>query len=132
MGSDSQTWKADKTLQAYLLQEAEATSRAAKVQWCQQNGLDVANLQHDGIFVRKWDETRWSVQDIEKGMERAASNACGYEVQIEGKRIGDDTWQLPSLTEITQPPNSTGGGLFFIQIGVYSYLLPYSPYLSRI
>ena len=73
LGTESIMWKADKTLQAYLLQEAEATSRAAKIRWCQQKGLEVANLQHDGIFVRTWDESQWSAKDIERGMEQAAS-----------------------------------------------------------
>ena len=38
-------------VKSYLLQEAEAVSRAAKVAWCEAHGLRVVNLQHDGILV---------------------------------------------------------------------------------
>ena len=40
------------TLKSYMLQEeAEAASREAKIRWCEQAGVRVVSLQHDGIVA---------------------------------------------------------------------------------
>jgi hypothetical protein len=75
--------KAEKTAKSYVLQEAEAASRNAKIGWCRANGLDVADLQHDGIVVVGVDDTEEARERAAKGMARAASEACGYEVGVE-------------------------------------------------
>eukprot|EP00966_Prymnesium_polylepis_P102706 2379180-Prymnesium_polylepis.1 len=55
-------------VKSYLLQEAEAVSRAAKMAWCQAKRLRVVNLQHDGIVVyalplpEKKTRRRWTLR----------------------------------------------------------------------
>ena len=74
--------RADLTAASYILQEAEATSREAKIRYCVANGIEVLNLQHDGIVV--FDVVDQSKADA---MGAAATAACGYPVQVEAKRI---------------------------------------------
>ena len=55
----SKKWdKASLTAKSYILQEAEATSREAKLWECKKRGIQVGSLQHDGIlcYVRKEEE----------------------------------------------------------------------------
>ena len=75
--------KAERTAKSYVLQEAEAASRNAKIGWCRANGLDVADLQHDGIVVVGVEDTEEARKRAAEGMARAASRACGYEVGVE-------------------------------------------------
>ena len=56
---NSKKWgKASLTAKSYILQEAEATSREAKLWECKKRGIQVGSLQHDGIlcYVRKEEE----------------------------------------------------------------------------
>ena len=39
------------TPKSYMLQEAEAASREAKIKWCEQANVRVVSLQHDGIVA---------------------------------------------------------------------------------
>jgi hypothetical protein len=75
--------KAERTAKSYVLQEAEAASRNAKIGWCRANGLDVADLQHDGIVVIGVEDMEEGRRQAAEGMARAASRACGYEVGVE-------------------------------------------------
>ena len=63
-------------LKSYLLQEAEATAREAKIAWLEANGMRVTSLQHDGVMA----SGTVGQEQIEKGTSEAASLACGFEV----------------------------------------------------
>ena len=72
----SQRAKAKLTAKSYILQEAEAASRAAKIRWCRAEGIEVSSLQHDGIMmggIQESDEAR-----VATGLSQAATAACGY------------------------------------------------------
>merc|ERR1711965_397598 len=45
----------ERTLRSYVLQEAEAVSRRAKIHWAREHlgGDSIINLQHDGVVVRR-------------------------------------------------------------------------------
>ena len=73
-------------LKSYLLQEAEATSRAAKMAWCAERGLNVVSLQHDGIVIDALPDGL-SADEAAELMSSAASRAAGYEVVVEAKGI---------------------------------------------
>ena len=68
-------------MKSYLLQEAEAVSREAKVHWCREKGLRVLNLQHDGIFVESLPEGL-TAAEVAELLGAAASRAAGYEVIV--------------------------------------------------
>eukprot|EP00966_Prymnesium_polylepis_P083907 1942753-Prymnesium_polylepis.3 len=72
---------------SYLLQEAEAVSRAAKMAWCAEHALRVINLQHDGIVVYGLPDGA-TQQDVERDLSAAASAASGYQVVVEAESIG--------------------------------------------
>ena len=74
-------------VKSYLLQEAEAVSRAAKMEWCAQHGVRVVSIQHDGVVVASIPHG-WSAKEMAEQLGMAASGACGYEVVVEGKWIG--------------------------------------------
>ena len=76
--------KAGRTAKSYVLQEAEATARNAKVAWCYANGLRVTDLQHDGIMVAGIQPG--SELDVAAGMEAAAKAACGFDVGVDIKQ----------------------------------------------
>ena len=86
-GKASKEGKVDRTLKSYLLQEAEATSREAKIRWCEERGLAVTSLQHDGIFISNLADGM-SLGDTEDELSRVATEACGFEVVVKGKKIG--------------------------------------------
>ena len=71
--------KAPLTVKSYLLQEAESTSRLAKVRWCEGRGIQVMSIQHDGIMVKIGKDRHEEIRD---GMSQRASMACGYEVEV--------------------------------------------------
>ena len=73
------TWK------SYLLQEAEATSREAKIRWCVANGKKVFGLQHDGIVVQSGDDASEETA-MAAAMEVAATKEAGYSVKIKAER----------------------------------------------
>ena len=72
------------TLKSYMLQEAEAASREAKIKWCERAGVRVVSLQHDGIvaIVRAGEESDRAAE----GMAKEATAACGYGVKVIPKR----------------------------------------------
>ena len=80
--------KRQNTWKSYMLQEAEAASREAKLSWCWQNEVRVVSLQHDGVQVEASGEE--DMERIAKGIARAATAACGYTVKIDAKR--GTTW----------------------------------------
>ena len=71
-------------VKSYLLQEAEAVSRAAKVAWCEAQGLRVVNLQHDGILVSGLPEGLDPHETAEL-MSTAAASRAGYEVIVKAE-----------------------------------------------
>ena len=68
------------TLKSYMLQEAEAASREAKLRWCKEEKVRAISLQHDGVVAM----VRGAVQQglAAQGMAQVATAACGYRVQI--------------------------------------------------
>ena len=76
--------KRQNTWKSYVLQEAEAASREAKLSWCWQNDVRVVSLQHDGVQVEAAGEAE--MERIARGIAKAASAACGYAVKIDAKR----------------------------------------------
>jgi ribonuclease HI/GNAT superfamily N-acetyltransferase len=81
--------RADLCAASYLLQEAEATSREAQIRCCVAQGLEVINLQHDGIVV--YGVAPEAVSAVSSRLAAAASTACGFPLTVEAKRIGG-TW----------------------------------------
>ena len=70
-------------LKSYLLQEAEATARDAKVAWFESQGMRVTSLQHDGVLVASNGNDQ---QSLEKGSSNAATQACGFQVEVVGPK----------------------------------------------
>ena len=68
-------------MKSYMLQEAEAASREAKLRWAAESGVRVISLQHDGRVVAmvKGEER---VQAAAEAMACAATAACGYGVKV--------------------------------------------------
>jgi hypothetical protein len=78
-----------KRLKSYLLQEAEAVARAAKMEWCEAHGVQVMGQQHDGIMVAHWPDSLGLGGDaLAEQLSMAASAACGYEVQVAASCVG--------------------------------------------
>jgi hypothetical protein len=71
---------------SYLLQEAEAVSRNAKIEWCDTNGIQVLNLQHDGMVGFGMPAGMDSGM-VAAHMAAAASVACGYQVEVEAEQL---------------------------------------------
>jgi len=76
------------TLKSYVLQEAEAVSREAKIGESSAAGLRVVGLQHDGIALM-------GIKDGEEGgmarrMGEAATRAVGYTTSVVLDRVGCD------------------------------------------
>ena len=70
-------------LQSYLLQEAEAVGREAKLR-AARGGLRAVSLQHDGVSflgVPEGGEEAWG-----KELSVAVTLASGYQVEVEAKR----------------------------------------------
>eukprot|EP00966_Prymnesium_polylepis_P055077 1273377-Prymnesium_polylepis.1 len=65
------------TLKSHLLQEAEAVARLAKREWCAANGVTVAGLQHDGIFITSLPDGL-GMEDVAEQLGMAASRSTGY------------------------------------------------------
>ena len=72
--------KATSTAQSYVLQEAEAVSRFAKVRMCERMGLRVTNLQHDGITASP--HPSLSRERVAERLSVAATAASGYTVVV--------------------------------------------------
>ena len=75
-----QQGKVERTLKSFRLQEGEAVARQAKVRWCARHGLQVYQLQHDGIAVEK----KGDMAQIAQGMSEVASEACTLKVVVVG------------------------------------------------
>ncbi len=74
--------KASQTAQSYILQEAEAVSRFAKISQCESLGLRVTNLQHDGITTML--HPSLSHEQVAAHVSRAATAGSGYRVVVVG------------------------------------------------
>ena len=75
----------DMTLKSYLLQEAEAVSREAKLAAAAVGGLRVVGLQHDGIALvgmRDGEEA-----DVAGRLSAASTAACGYNTTVVVERV---------------------------------------------
>ena len=79
--------KAEKTVKSYLLQEAEAASREAKMAWCVQHGVRVMSQQHDGVLCAPAEGRAW--MDLARELTAASREWCGFEVDVEAKQIVD-------------------------------------------
>ena len=73
------------TLKSFVLQEAEAVGREAKIRAATALGLRVVNLQHDGIVVRGVVEGRH--KEVARVMSEAVTAACGYEAGVTVERV---------------------------------------------
>ena len=73
------------TLKSFVLQEAEAVGREAKIRAAAAMGLRVVNLQHDGIVVTGVREERREV--VEDAMSEAVTASCGYEARVTLEKI---------------------------------------------
>ena len=72
------------TAKSYFLQEAEALSRRAKVEWAALRGdVPVTNLQHDGVIMM----TERSRSQLQAALSEACSAALGYEQPVEEKEF---------------------------------------------
>ena len=73
-------------VKSYVLQEAEACSREAKLRACRHMKLRVTNMQHDGVMVHaqksaaQWDETAAL-------LTLASRAACGYDTVVEAALV---------------------------------------------
>ena len=110
----TRAWKrASLTAKSYILQEAESTSRLAKIEWCKEERIAIRGLQHDGIMVEIGPER---FEEARKGMSRSAAKASGYNVEVVIKGIEEKhrevskegAWDMPPL-EATQTPKGRGG-----------------------
>ena len=114
--------KAGLTTKSYLLQEAEATSRLAKAEWCREKGLEVTSLQHDGIMI---DMEANIYEEASKGMSAAATKACRYTVEVVVKGVKGE-WDLPPLRATQESGRGKGrelstGGIPLPPIGATTY-----------
>jgi len=104
--------RASLTAKSYILQEAEFTSRLAKIEWCKEERISIRGLQHDGIMVEIGPER---FEEARKGMSKSATKASGYNVEVvikgieekhrEGNKEG--AWDMPPL-KATQTPERRG------------------------
>ena len=75
------------TLKSYMLQEAEAASREAKLRWCGEHDVRVISLQHDGV-VAMTGESALGRDAMAEAMSEVATAACGYGVKVIPKEAG--------------------------------------------
>jgi hypothetical protein len=97
--------KARLAWQSYVLQEAEATARYHKMEWCATHGKEVLSLQHDGIVVNK--QGRKHGREAAEEMSRHVETAARYPVRVKHEAlvvVGDtddddeSEWDMPPLT----------------------------------
>ena len=67
-------------MKSYLLQEADAVSRQAKLDTAKRLNLRVHSLQHDGILGGMHDTL--SPTEVANVMSQDASHAAGYKVEV--------------------------------------------------
>ena len=75
-------------VKSYLLQEAEAISREAKLRWAIANNERVVSLQHDGVVIKMDATNKKKIEEITEALKVEATRECGYEVAIKGKALG--------------------------------------------
>ena len=85
------------TAQSYALADREGLSRRAKQEWCDANGCQVINLQHDGAFIRlrRGLEPVW----VAERLTDAVSEALGYRQRVEIKIRRHHLESLPILSQ---------------------------------
>jgi hypothetical protein len=76
------------TLKSYVLQEAEAVSREAKMREAEARGARVVSLQHDGIAILNVQDG--AEGDMARGLGEVASQAVGYSTSVVLERVGAD------------------------------------------
>ena len=76
--------KAKLTAKSYILQEAEATARCAKISALTKAGIPIHNLQHDGIIAGT---PRDSVQEWATRLSKIASGRCKLPVVVKGEWV---------------------------------------------
>ena len=72
---------------SYVLQEAEAVGRDAKVAWALDNGVPVHSLQHDAVFLGKIPGQGVGVDNprLASALSAAVTKASGYDVQVKAQ-----------------------------------------------
>jgi len=68
------------TLKSFVLQEAEAVGREAKLRAAAALGLRVVSLQHDGVVVTGFEEGKQD--EVAQAMSEAVTVSCGYESKV--------------------------------------------------
>lgn len=70
---------------SYVLQEAEAAGRGAKLEWAEAQGIPVLSIQHDGIILGRVgpdDADEGEGAAIREELSRVVSEAVGYQVWV--------------------------------------------------
>ena len=70
---------------SYVLQEAEAAGRSAKLEWAAREGARVLSLQHDGVVMGKMGRDGGDPEEGEAiggELAEAVSEAVGYRVRV--------------------------------------------------
>ena len=70
---------------SYVLQEAEATGRNAKIKWAAAEGIKVLSVQHDGVIlgrVGRDDADEEEGEALGEELSRAVSAAVGYQARV--------------------------------------------------
>ena len=72
---------------SYVLQEAEAVGRDAKIAWAVRHGVPVQSLQHDCVFLGKLPGQEVGKDDpkLARALSKAVTDASGYEVQVKAQ-----------------------------------------------
>ena len=73
---------------SYVLQEAEATSREAKIRWARAQGIPVLSLQHDCVVLGRRGEDAADEATghmLAKGLSEAATAATGYPTTVDAE-----------------------------------------------
>ena len=59
------------------------------MEWCEDQGVRVMSLQHDGVMVAQWSSALGlSEEGVAEQLSMAASRACGYEVVVTATPVG--------------------------------------------
>ena len=73
------------TLKSFVLQEAEAVGREAKLRTATALGLRVVNLQHDGVVVVGIEEG--GEDEVARAMSEAVTASSGYESRVTIEKV---------------------------------------------
>jgi hypothetical protein len=91
------------TWQSYVLQEAEAVTRACKIAWAAAGGWAVHSVQHDAIVI---DTPGCGSATAAEQLSRGASARCGYRVVVKASQIETE---LDELGPLGLPPLTAAG-----------------------